>query len=375
MNLAIISSQYPSEENHYAHTFVHQRSKYFIKNGCKVTVFVPSRTSQSYSFEGVRVKEMPSKKIANNVIDYDCAYLHLLHIKKPEKSLSGDVIYNAIINSELPVALYIHGAEVQKVSSRKFEFEFSVKGLLTALYKDYFYIPHVASFYRRLKKRGCFVIATPSLWMKEEAERNLGLKLERVKIIPNGIDSNLFRPGVEEKFEKRLLSIRQFTSAKYAVDLSIKMMVHLPDFTLDLYGQGPKLKEYQSLAAELNVADRVNFIGNFIPNKEMPNVMRRYKYFLCPTRMDAQGVSMCEAMSCGCIVITNKNTAIPEFVNDRENGICEQTPEKMAQALLLLDLNDIESNSIAFKARQSMLSIDIDNVLEEELNMLKSLVV
>ena len=42
--------------------------------------------------------------------------------------------------------------------------------------------------------------------------------------------------------------------------------------------------------------------------------------FLCPTRQDAQGVSMCEAMSSGLVPVTSNNTAIPEFVEDKHSG-------------------------------------------------------
>ena len=40
--------------------------------------------------------------------------------------------------------------------------------------------------------------------------------------------------------------------------------------------------------------------------------------FICPTRQDAQGVSMCEAMSSGLVPITLYNTAIPECLPNDE---------------------------------------------------------
>ncbi|WP_168797049.1 glycosyltransferase family 4 protein [Vibrio sp. H11] len=372
-SIAIISSQYPSESNHYAHTFVHQRSKYFIKMGYEVVVYVPALEDVSYFFEGVKVEQASSENISYKLSRYDCVYLHLLHIKKPNKRLSGHFIYDRILKDNIPVALYIHGAEVQKVSSRKFELDFSFKGIITALYKDYYYIPKVASFYKKIMSRGRFAIATPSLWMKQEAESNLGVDLKNVKIIPNGIDSNKFKPLGLNRYKNKLLSIRQMTSSKYAVDISIKAMVHLPNYTLDLYGKGPKLDEYKQLARDLNVDSQVNFIEELIPNKNMASTMNKYKYFMCPTRMDAQGVSMCEAMSCGCVVITNNNTAIPEFVKNKVNGICEDTPVEMANMIKNLSSNEVEYQYISEEARKSMIKIDIENTLKTELEMLLSI--
>ncbi|PMJ38243.1 hypothetical protein BCU24_21095 [Vibrio cyclitrophicus] len=374
LNIAIISSQYPSKNNHYAHTFVHQRSLYFQNLGYKITVLVPSIIADEYTFDGVTVELTSAKNIAQKLTSFDCIYLHLLHIKKPRDEVSGEVIYNSIIGNNIPVAMYIHGAEVQKVLSRKFEMSYSLKSLITMMYKDFYYIPKVAKFYKRLMLAGNYCIATPSLWMKNEAESNLGVELKNVNIIPNGIDTNKFKPLHTEKYNKRLLSIRQLTSSKYAVDLSIQMMVFLPEYILDLYGKGPKLDEYKKMAKNLGVIERINFIEELIPNSEMPFVMNKYKYFVCPTRMDAQGVSMCEAMACGCIVITNSNTAIPEFVNNGKNGICSDTPEEMAKKISELNNNIELSSIISCEARNSMLKLDINVMLNKELNMLKLLV-
>ena len=63
MKIAIITSRYPSKGNPYNHMFVHMRSKEYIKQGEQVEVFVPSKESAEYVFEGVRVKTIPSKKI------------------------------------------------------------------------------------------------------------------------------------------------------------------------------------------------------------------------------------------------------------------------------------------------------------------------
>jgi len=62
----------------------------------------------------------------------------------------------------------------------------------------------------------------------------------------------------------------------------------------------------------------------------------RHGVFLCPTRQDAQGVSMCEAMASGLVPITSDNTAIPEFVSDEE-GYLTRGADEIAMAIRTLD--------------------------------------
>lgn len=43
---------------------------------------------------------------------------------------------------------------------------------------------------------------------------------------------------------------------------------------------------------------------------------------LIPTRQDAQGVSMCEAICSGLVVVTSDNTANPEFASTQYAYLC-----------------------------------------------------
>ena len=54
----------------------------------------------------------------------------------------------------------------------------------------------------------------------------------------------------------------------------------------------------------------------FLTHREIAAMHREYGIFLCPSRMDTQGVSRDEAMSSGLVPVTNSVGAIPEFVDE-----------------------------------------------------------
>ena len=54
----------------------------------------------------------------------------------------------------------------------------------------------------------------------------------------------------------------------------------------------------------------------FLAQAEIAELHREYGVFLCPTRMDTQGVSRDEAMASGLVPITTRVAAVPEFVDD-----------------------------------------------------------
>ncbi|ENM5898488.1 glycosyltransferase family 4 protein [Vibrio mimicus] len=372
MKLAILSTQYPSEENHYAHTFVHRRSKYFIESGEEVTVFVPSEEFKQYIYEEVRVIMAPSSYISKLLSDFDVVYFHLLNLY-PFSSRNGYEIYKTVIKNNIKSAFYIHGSEVQTMASRNFDFKYSLYEFARILYKDYYFIYNMRRIVRRLINNKCQFI-TPSNWMLCEARNELKISHLNAVIIPNGIDTDLFNSFNKSFNNCKMLMIRPLHSYKYAVDIGIEIMRHLPEkFTLDIYGKGKYKNKYIDLINSYNLSERVKFVGEHIPNHEMPNIINKYDYFLSPTRMDAQGVSMCEALSCGRVVISSNNTAIPEFINDGFNGILADTPESAANKIINIEDDKLAKDRMMLEARESAKKIAFAQTLKKELLLLRSL--
>ena len=55
-------------------------------------------------------------------------------------------------------------------------------------------------------------------------------------------------------------------------------------------------------------------------HNEIPELLSKYSVFVAPSRVEAQGVSMCEAMACGLPIVATKVGGIPEFVRDGVDG-------------------------------------------------------
>jgi glycosyltransferase involved in cell wall biosynthesis len=75
----------------------------------------------------------------------------------------------------------------------------------------------------------------------------------------------------------------------------------------------------------------------FLTQAEIAALHREYGIFLCPTRMDTQGVSRDEAMASGLVPVTNAVAAIPEFVDDSCGILAPgEDAEAMARGIALL---------------------------------------
>lgn len=373
MKLAIITSRYPNVNNPYNHMFVHVRAKYFLSQGIDLTVFVPSKTEQEVSYEGIRVMSSPAKKIISQLDGFDVINLHLLNFF-PFVEDGGLKIYKYLIQAKKPIALGIHGSDVFKYPEYLFDFKFTPQGIAKYLYKNFWNFPHIRNFVREINNWDNTAIAFPSHWMKNYTANHFGVNFRNAKVIANGIDTDLF--AFKNLFSNRfkLLTIRPF-EPKYGVDQAIEVMRHLPEhFTLDIYGKGKDKALYESMIHQYQLSDRVKIIEKFIDRKEMNALFHQYGMFFALTLFDSQGVSMCEAMASGLLTISNPVTAIPEFVHEDKTGLLAMNSEEIAQKILKASEDETLFTQLTTNARHFMETLHWHKTGQRELDMLRSLV-
>jgi glycosyltransferase involved in cell wall biosynthesis len=212
-------------------------------------------------------------------------------------------------------------------------------------------------------------------WMRRITQKDTLSKIKNYEIIPNPIDETLFTYQAKEpEHRKKVLLIRSFNSKKYANDIAIKAIEILSkedffgDIEFSIYGKG---RYFQPLTCSLKKFTNVNLYNTFIENKDIPLVHKEYGIFLCPTRQDAQGVSMCEAMSSGLVPITSNNTAIPEFVTHEQTGYLTNSPQEIADTIRRLYFNSSEFLNISQCASLSIVQkSSVNMVIEKEIDMM-----
>jgi glycosyltransferase involved in cell wall biosynthesis len=116
-----------------------------------------------------------------------------------------------------------------------------------------------------------------------------------------------------------------------------------PHATLTVAGEGPQLDELHALAANLQIAPSVRFIG-FVGQAELRALYARSHFFLHPSETprdgDQEGVpnSMLEAMASGLPILATNHGGIPEAVEHGISGwlVAERDHEALAQGMLAL---------------------------------------
>ena len=378
MNIVVLSSRYPTEQQPYSHMFVHTRNKEYISKGHLVTVLVPSTEQHCYEIDGVKVVKGSVKTFTKFLDTCDGVMIHLL-MHRFSADTDGGFLYDYIQHHNIPTLFFIHGVECQKIwRSRRDDIKLSSpRSIARFIYRDFYLIKKMQKTLLGFcadNAKAAFV--TPSHWMSQESMVSTGIDTDnKTSIIPNGIDTTKFTFTCHWQDRHKVVSLRPlYEKGKYAVDLLIDAACKTQnkELSFHLYGDGPDKELIQQQVSSLT-----NFQLNvgFLKPEQISDMHQGYGVYAGVTRMDAQGVSMCEAMASGLPVVSFDTCAIPEFIKHNETGLLAKSYNVQMYCDLLNDLVNDKNlyTRLAEDGRKFIETIDIKNTTDQELSLLVSL--
>lgn len=147
--------------------------------------------------------------------------------------------------------------------------------------------------------------------------------------ISNGIDLKKFSPGKpDEDLRQRFdlpegrplaLHVNRLNYEK-RVDVLLDAAARLSSNAfIVIVGSGPAEADLHAQAEQLNLGDRVKFLG-YVNDHDLLGLRRLADVFVIPSEADLQSLATMEAMACGLPVIAANSYALPELAHHEENG-------------------------------------------------------
>ena len=172
------------------------------------------------------------------------------------------------------------------------------------------------------------VVTTPAI--RHTILHRYQLQPERVRVIPNYVDTVLFAPARREApGPRRLLYVGRLEQEKnpgVLLDAVEGLNVELV-----MVGKGSLGEALIRQAAERRLP--VTFLGN-VPNAELPRLINSSAAFIIPSFIEGHPKALLEAMACGRPVIGTNVQGIRELITDRVTGLlCEPHPDSLRAAI------------------------------------------
>lgn len=205
---------------------------------------------------------------------------------------------------------------------------------------------------------------------KKFVERNFKMPFSKIEIIPNYIDTELFKPKETEKEKSRIIFIGRLHQQKNIFNL-IKAVSGTP-YKLVIIGAGFLREEIISFAKKRG-AD-IELKENIL-NEKLPEELNKSEIFVLPSLYEGCPKALLEAMSCGLPCIGADIEGIREIMQHKENGyFCNTDSDSIEKAIAEVMQNKELKEKIAKNARQTILEkFDLANVLEKEIKIYETL--
>ena len=212
---------------------------------------------------------------------------------------------------------------------------------LVRLYRRTGY-PHTA------KVADAVIINSESL--RREVETYLDVDPAKLRLIPEAVDHQVFRPGDPQEAAERLRRDRGlegpfvlFVSSLWAYKNCDGLLrafaltrTRLPDHRLVVVGSAADAEyagRLRALADELGVADRVVWVGG-LPHHDSLPFYRAADAFVYPSHNETFGLPILEAMACACPVVTSDRSAMPETAGGAAALADPDDPGSIADAIV-----------------------------------------
>ncbi len=146
-----------------------------------------------------------------------------------------------------------------------------------------------------------------------ELQQWYGVPSDRLRVVHNGVDLERFRPDAHCTLPGDGPAIVFFGSGFHRKGLltALRATACMAEIRLVIIGSDKRSIAYERMARQLNIADRVSFLGSIAePERLLPAA----KAMILPTRYDPFANACLEAMACGVPVVTTHSNGAAEVL-------------------------------------------------------------
>lgn len=188
--------------------------------------------------------------------------------------------------------------------------------------------------------------------------------IEKISIIPNGIDVDLFHMNNQKNSK-----IVFFSGVMYyhrGIDILLKsvpaVVKKIPEVKFLIIGDGPELDNLKKIVKNYNINKNVEF-RNWVDRKEIIKLLAEVTIGIGPLRSttvtkDALPIKVLEYMAASLPIIAQKDTLPYNVLYDGENGFFINNEEELATKIVYLLEDQKRSSQFGQKSREIVSNFD-----------------
>ncbi|MFX0548025.1 glycosyltransferase [Hathewaya histolytica] len=342
MNVLVISSWYPNQNNSVSGIFVYEQVKALKLLGINVKVFYP--------FDKTIEKGRIFKSIEEDIVVYRCNtdYIKNTKISRINSIRKSVTILDKIIEEEKVDLIHAHVcytagiiAALHSIFYKKVPYIITEHFSKVKEYSEKYYNKKLFHFaYKNAQK-----VITVSNSLKNELS-SLGY-IFNGKVIGNIVDTTPYNIKDEKKVNTELkgifiglMSDNEVKGLQYFIPaLHAVFNKYNYNIKFTFVGDGSKREKYEKIVSDLNISDICNFVGK-VPKNEIPEYIMDHDFLVLPSIKETFGSVLIEAMAAGKPVLATKCGGPNEFVTKDVGLLVEKESQEALEEGLVYMINN-----------------------------------
>ncbi|KAG9444372.1 hypothetical protein H6P81_015712 [Aristolochia fimbriata] len=172
---------------------------------------------------------------------------------------------------------------------------------------------------------------------KENTVLRSGLPPEKVFMIPNAVDTAMFKPAPKRlSCDEIVIVVISRLVYRKGADLLVEVIPEVcrlhPNVRFIIGGDGPKRVRLEEMREKYSLQDRVEMLGP-VPHADVRSALITGHIFLNSSLTEAFCIAILEAASCGLLTVSTRVGGVPEVLPDDMIVLAEPDPNDMVQAI------------------------------------------
>ncbi len=263
--------------------------------------------------------------------------------KKAEKFIQKEGIKFDLIHTHF---IYPHGYYGIKLGEK-----FSTPVIITAHGHDVYDLPFIDKEWEKKIKwilNKSTHVMTVSQSNKKILVEKLGVSENKLSVIPNGFNSNLFHPmernevkqklnlPIDKKIILNVANLYPVKGQRYLIEAMKEIIKYRKDILCIIIGDGILRKDLKAQIKKLGLENYVKLAGSK-KHDEIPLWMNAADLFVLPSLNEGNPTVMFEALGTGLPFVGTKVGGVPEIIYSEDYGLlCEPVnPKDLAEKILI----------------------------------------
>jgi len=191
-----------------------------------------------------------------------------------------------------------------------------------------------------------------------------GISEKKIKVIYNGIRTELYELNIDVAKKRAEIGVgekdivigvvaRLFPNKDHKMLFHAfkKVAYHIPLAKLVLVGDGPLKSDLIATAEELDITNKVIFLGN---RRDIPELLQTFNVFALSSILEGLPIVLLEAMAAELPIVATNVDGNPELVINGETGyiVPPREPDLFADALIKLLSNSCEAKEMGLRGKE-----------------------